>query len=184
MNLSAKLISVVVAVFFVGMVLGAVFGFLLTNSSSTAKNESQAGASYQAGFDAARKLVAESSIGASLKAQENSRNLSGTVTQVGTGTLTVHVAGAIDPFADPAFADRTVIVNGETTITLITAKATDKKTEVGDTRMTIPEFERTPLKAGEIRIGDSVGVFLSEETATLREPTAVAVQVLSRRVAQ
>jgi|CXWL01.1.fsa_nt_gi hypothetical protein len=164
-----------IALLLVGAVIGVFADPYLPASLSNTKKASQAG------FAEAKALVDNSNLGKSIKVQNTSRNLSGKVTKVGSGTFTVHVTNSLDPFADPALSDRTIILNASTTLSLITEKAPAKKTKAGETTTNMPTFERTPIQASDIRVGDSVGVFLSAETVSAKEPIALAVQVLPRK---
>lgn len=130
---------------------------------------------YQSGFAAAKAIVDNSTFGKYLKVQSNSRALSGTVTKVTGTTITMRTVTE-DPFIDPSMRDRTVLLNGSTSLTLITTKNNPKPTS----KVTAPIFERETITATDIRIGDSIGIFLTAETIKATQPTALTVQVLPR----
>ena len=166
--------STAVIALLAGIILGVFVDPYLPASISNAKK------GYQAGFDAAKTLVASSSVGAMFNTPADVRSLSGTVTAIHGDTLTLHV-GVTDPFGDPALADRTVAVDASTTIVRLTipirsgSQATSK-----DAIPTPPLFTQTFVNLSGISIGDPLTVTAAENIAKAEAFTATGIQIQAR----
>ncbi|MHB8913836.1 MAG: hypothetical protein ACYC4I_02390 [Minisyncoccota bacterium] len=139
---------------------------------------------YQAGFNTA-KTLAEKSIGVS---NTDVHTLSGTVSAVSATGFMLHVQ-SMDPFADPALANRSVTVGSATTVIKLVQKdaktlqsemdAFNKATQAGgDVSKIIPPAPVTgvPAKASDIAAGDFVTVIATENISSLAEFSASQVQ--------
>lgn len=146
---------------------------------------------YQAGFNAAKTLVENSSIGALLGDTSTVRLLSGTVTAVNGSGLTLHVDSK-NPFDDPALAFRTVLIGPSTSVVKLVLKdakvyqaelnsyqktQTTAKTSNANPPTLPSPFIQTPAKAADISAGDSVTVIASENVKTLEQFTAQSIQI-------
>ena len=146
--------------------------------------------SYQAGFDAAKKLVQNSSVGNFFATPDEVRSLSGTVTSISGDSLALHIR-SVNPFDDPALADRTVLLNASTTVVKLTAKdpavfqselssftkAVQTKT-VGANAIPSPSpFTSVTVSASSISVGDTINVISSSNVKTLKEFTARGIQI-------
>lgn len=173
-------ISAGVALFLVGgLVAMLVDPYLPTLLSNTKKSEARG---HTLGFAEAKARVDNSTLGQSIKSQSNtstSRTLNGTVTNVGQGKITLNIR-TNDPFADAASSNRTVLVNASTTINLISQKKSTQKITVGGSQMALPSTQITKIPLGDVRTGDIVSTFLTQETLSQPEPTAAVLQVLPR----
>ena len=176
-----------IVILLVGMVLGAVIDPYLPTSISNAKK------GYQAGFDAAREVIKNSSL-AGVLTPSNLRTLSGRVTSVGANQITIHYTPS-DPFADPALADRTILVNSSTNIVKLTqidpkvfqtemaaflkAVETSSSTPTQSTLPSTPPSSSTAVTISltDIKVGDAVTVMASENIGTAKEFTASEIQV-------
>lgn len=168
-----------VALFLVGgLVTMLVDPYLPTLLSNTKKSEARG---HTLGFAEARAKVEANNIGKAIKAQSNSLTISGTITKIGGGKVTIHDNNPVDPFADPALLDRTVIINASTTFRLVSEKAPAKKTKLGDKMISVPIVTQSSILLSDLRVGDSVGIFLSSKTINLPEPTALAIQVTAKK---
>lgn len=169
----------------VGALIGACASYLyLRQAPSGTEN------TYQAGFDAARKLVEESSVGPMLQAASDLRTVSGTVTLVSGNRITIHTQ-SMDPFLDPSLLDRTIIVSGDTKIISLSQK--DQKvvqaemeefmkrvqSGVSMTQTVVaPEpFTRVNVSISDIKVGDMIIVTASENIKTMKEFTASEIQI-------
>lgn len=144
---------------------------------------------YQAGFDAARKLVEQSSVGPMLQVATEVHVLFGTVTTVNGNSITIHTQ-SMNPFDDPSLADRTILVNANTKIyklfqkdpkTMQTEMASFAKTiqsNKSGTLTTPPEpFVRTSTDISSIVVGDILNVTAIENIKTIKEFLASEIQI-------
>ena len=171
----------------VGLIIGAVIGafatpYLPLNNTDNTDN------TYQAGFDAAKKII-ENNLGSVAKTPEDFRTVSGTVSAVSGSGFTLHVQ-SLDPFADPALASRTVLVDSSTTVIKLVPKdsktlqsemdAFVKATQAGGgVSKIIPPTPVTdsPVSVSDIAVGDFVTVIAAENISSLREFSAIQVRV-------
>lgn len=167
--------------FLVGALVGVFSAYSIPfNSANT----------YQAGFSAAKTLVENSSVGRLLGTNANNvYTLSGTVSAVsGTGFM-LHVQ-SMDPFADPALADRTVLVGSSTEVTKLVPKdpktlqsemdAFTKATQAGgDVSKIIPPtpVSSLPSSISDIANGDFVIVTTTEDISSLKTFSVAQVQI-------
>jgi len=179
-----------IALFLVGAVVGVFADPYLPAALSNSQR------SYQSGFDAAKTLVENSSLGVLLGTTSDVRSLAGTVISVDGNKLTLHVKST-NPFDDPALADRTVIVDTSTTVVKLIPrdlkvyqaevdsylKTQGTATSTGATKPTtaLPSaFTQTPASAADIGTGDSIRVLTSENVKTLKEFVASGIQIQSK----
>lgn len=137
--MSVRYIVLSLCIFFVGGVLGA----LITSSSlGNIKKDVQSGigtsqtvdttsSNYQAGFNAARKLVEESSVGNFFKTQDDIRSVSGAVTAIDGNRITIHDESMSNPFDVPNVSDKIVIIDTNTKVSKFVREET--KTPTGET---------------------------------------------------
>lgn len=180
-----KTISLSIAVAFL---IGAVAAMLADPYLPASLSNTQKG--YQAGFDAAKTLVASSSIGNFFQTPADVRMLSGTVTAISGDRVTFRVQPA-NPFDDPTLAERTAIADASTIITVQARK--DQKTYQADisalvgTRITatgtaaalISPFVTTPASLSDIKVGTSINVSATGNIQSSGEFTASAIQIIS-----
>ncbi|KKS27498.1 MAG: hypothetical protein UU88_C0005G0003 [Parcubacteria group bacterium GW2011_GWC1_42_11] len=170
---------------FVGALIGACASyFYLKQAPAGAEN------TYQAGFDAARKLVEKSSVGPMLQATADMRAISGTVTAISGNRITIHTQ-SMDPFLDPSLLDRNIIVSGDTNIISLSQKDQKlmqaemeefmKRVQSGESMtqaVAAPEpFTRTKVSIPDITVGDIVNVTATENIKTIKEFTASEIQI-------
>ncbi|MHB1163222.1 MAG: hypothetical protein ACYCZZ_01710 [Minisyncoccota bacterium] len=167
----------------VGVVIGVFIAPLFTATSNTAS-------SYQAGFDAAKKLVENSSVGGMIQSPTDVRTLSGTVTAVNGTQFTLHTQST-NPFDDPSLSDRTVLTDSSTVVVKLVPKdPTVFQTEMNafikanpvpssaSNSPTPPEpFTRTTVSAATIAAGDTLIVTSAENIKTLKEFSASQIQI-------
>lgn len=176
-----------VGLFLIGATIGFFFYPYLSVSSSTADSAQK---EYQAGFAAARALVENSSLGAMIKTPADIRTLSGTVTANNGNSLTLHVQ-SVNPFDDPALADRSILITASTTVMQrIQKDPTVFKTEVANflknpqgatTTRVLPEnYIFISAKASDIKVGDTVSVIALSNIKLVREFDASAIQILPK----
>ena len=181
-NIGIILISVIIA-FLVGAVaVGFADPYLPASLSNTQRG-------YQAGFDAARTLVENSSLGSFFQTPADVRMLSGTVTAINGNRVTFHTQ-ATNPFDDPTLANRVASIDASTTITTQTRK--DQKTYQADisalvqahtvaastTAAIISPFVTTPASISDIKVGTSINVSAAENIQSSGEFTASAIQII------
>ena len=164
--------STAVIALLAGIILGVFVDPYLPASISNAKK------GYQAGFEAAKMLVASSSVGAMFNTPADVRSLSGTVTAIHGDTLTLHV-GVTDPFGDPALADRMVTIDASTTIVRLTIRPGSPATSK-DAIPTPPLFTQTAVNLSGISIDDPLTVTAAENIATAKAFTATGIQIQAR----
>lgn len=180
---SFKKLALEVSILIVGIVIGAFASFYIYSS-----------ASYQAGFDAAKKIVAESQVGNMLRTPDDIRTISGTVTAINDSRITMH-AQSTDPFEDVSLADRVVLVKDATKIVKISyknvkvfqaemdafTKAVQTAESKGETFTASPPepFTRTSVDIASVAIGDTISVTAEENVKTMKEFTASEIQIQS-----
>ena len=162
--------------FFVGALTGVFSAYSLPfNSANT----------YQAGFNTA-KTLAEKSFGTS---SADARTISGTVSAVSGTGFTMHVQ-SMDPFADPALADRMITVGSSTAVVRLVPKdpklfqsemdAFTKATQAGGdvSKITPPvPLSGSPISLSDIAVGNFVTITAAENISSLKEFSAAQVQV-------
>jgi hypothetical protein len=168
------------------LVIGAVAGALIDPYLPALVSNSKKG--YQAGFNAARTLVLNSSLGAFLQTSNNDvRALAGTVTYINGSFLTLHVK-SLNPFDDPALADRVIVINASTTVTRITQKdpvafqaemAAFLKANAGRAKpATAPvSFTTAAARVSDIKVGDTINVLAFGNVKTVKEFVAHSIQI-------
>ncbi|HVB19965.1 MAG TPA: hypothetical protein VNF51_01590 [Candidatus Paceibacterota bacterium] len=177
---TSKQIILKALIFVVGIIIGALASFYLYSSSS-----------YQAGFNAAKTLVENSSLG-NVSSTTDVHMLLGTVTAVNGDSIRFHIR-SVNPFYDSSLADRTVVVNASTTVTRITPEdpkvyqaeldSLMKTTHTATTstaNLLLTVAAVTSAKASDIKIGDVISVFSTENVKVLEEFTGYSIQILSQ----
>ena len=164
--------------------LGAYIKFAPVDESNT----------YQAGFDAAKKLVEESSIAPMLQTSEDIRSLTGSVTSVEGNRITLHVA-SMNPFEDKNLADRIVVVTADTKILKLTQKdpktfqsemnAFVKKSQDPDTAPSSPPapVNQTEGTVADITSGDFLSITTAENIKSVKEFSASEIRIQPRLTA-
>ena len=145
---------------------------------------------YQAGFDATKKLVLESPMGYIFRTPDDVRSLSGTVTRVDGSSITIHTFST-NPFDDPALADRIITVTKDTKITKISLgdpkvfqaemEAFMKRVQGGKGTPALPPTPPQPttttISISGIAKGDILNVTTAENIKTMKTFTASDIQV-------
>ena len=162
----------------IGAIVGALSDPYLPASLSNAKK------GYQAGFDAAKALVLNSSAGSFFRTPDDVRLLQGTITAIDGNRVTFHV-NSMNPFDDPTLADRTALLGSSIVITKILPK--DPKTYQAE----LASFTKAPQGAtspapfttvaanvANLGVGTTISVTASENIKTLQEFPAAAIQIL------
>lgn len=180
-----KTISLSVVIAFL---IGAVVAMLADPYLPSPLSNTQKG--YQNGFNAAKTLVASSSVGGFFQTPADVRTLSGTVTAISGNRITFHVQSS-NPFDDPSLANRTAIVDASTTVIRLAQKdpvvyqaemdAFTKAQKTATTTGILP----TPTvvasaQASDIKIGDMINVLTLVNVKTLGEFTVRAIQILPK----
>lgn len=132
---------------------------------------------YEEGFNAARKLVEESSLGKMIQSEDDIRFVSGVITTIEGNRVTIHDESIQNPFEKNIPSDRVVVIDQNTQISLYSIEAGTGKTA-------IEKLKTAQIKAGTIaglRIGDLLTVTAAENIKTSIEFTATDVQVAFRR---
>jgi hypothetical protein len=180
-----------VPILIIGIIIGAFAGPYFPFSSSSSS-------SYQAGFNAAKDLVEQSSLGSMLRGSDDVRTLSGTVTAVNGTSIMLHTVSK-DPFADPSLGDRTILVNTSTKIFEFTQKdpkvlqsemaAFTKAAQSGSsvpfkegTQPAVPPapFVQTATDVTSITVGSVLTVTALENIKSMKEFTASEIQIQSQ----
>lgn len=183
-SFSAKQTALGAVILVAGIVIGAVASFYF---------------SYQAGFNAARSLVEQSSLGGFFRVENDVRSVSGTVTAITSDRLTVHSQSVGNPFNEPAISDRTILIAATTKVVRLTAKdsavfqaelaAFTKAAQLSQTTSTMtgtpisppaafPQmFSQTTVSAASIQVGDLVTAITSENVKAAAEFTAQEIQI-------
>ena len=168
-----------IALFLAGSITG-VFAdpYLPPSLSNTEKG-------YQAGFTAARTLVEKSSLGVFFAAAPSDmRTVSGTVTRVASGSVTLHNQAASNPFDEtPALSDRTVLIGANTKIIRLVPK--DAKTIQAETAallkahktQQVAPYTQTVVSISSIKVGDSLVVTAGDNIKTASTFTAVEIRI-------
>ena len=168
-----------------GIMVGAGASFAYLKQVATSE-----GNTYQAGFNAARKLAEDSAVGGIFRAPDDVRTISGTVTAITNNRVSVHVESQ-NPFADPNLADRTIVINTDTKITknipgdikafqaemedFIEASQTDLKTPVAPPRP--PQAKSVTVDTESIAVGDAITVTTSENIKDRKEFSASEIEI-------
>lgn len=139
---------------------------------------------YQKGFDAAEKRVQDSGFGGAFRVPSEVQTLSGTVIAIQGDKLSVRTL-AVDPFADPALNDRTIVITSDTKLIQIVPKdpkvfqnelTVSAKSGVTGKPAPVP-FTEVVITVADIRVGDSFTVTASENIKTAATFTAQEIQI-------
>lgn len=170
-------IGVTVLIFIVGIAVGAFVSFYFYSPSS-----------YQAGFDAARNLVENSSVGGVFRTPDDIRILSGTVTAINGTSITLHTVSN-NPFDDPSLNDRIILVASSTKIFEFTQKdpkvfqsevAAFTKTAQSASSTSPTFFSLTATDLTRIKVGDALSVTALKNIKSVKEFTASEIQIQSQ----
>lgn len=172
-----------IGVFLAGVLIGAGALYLYVGEASMdAEN------TYQAGFDAARKIVEESSIGPMIQATADVRAVSGTITAINGDRIAVRIQ-SMDPFMDPALLDRTIIVAKDTSIVNLSPKDQEvmraemekymKSSQPGTPNLPPDPFTRVNASLSDLAVGGVINVTVTENIKAIKEFTAREIQILS-----
>ena len=174
-----------ISMFVIGILIGSGISFVYFSQSSSREGAS----AYQAGFDAAKKRVENSSFGAIIRTPDEMRVLSGTVTRINGNKIDFHIQST-RPFDEPSLDDRTTTVTSDTKISRLTQKdqkifqsemetfMKNSQTKKGATLATPPEpFSHTPAILADIKVGDVLTVSAEENIKTKKEFTATDIQI-------
>ncbi len=179
-----------IGVLIIGIIIGAGISFAyLKNALTNGQN------SYQAGFNAAKQLVENSSIGSMFRTPTDIRAIGGTVTAVNGNQITFHTQ-SMNPFGSTALNTRTAVVNASTTIVKLTQKDSDvfqaemnkfmKATYINKNisqTITPPEpFISTPITATNIAVGDNITVTATENIKNMKKFLASKIQIQTMTV--
>lgn len=180
---SAFYVIASIGLLLVGAIIGAVVDpYLPVSLSNTQKG-------YQSGFNAARTLVENSSVGKFLATPDDVHTLTGAVTAVSGNRVTIHLQSA-NPFDDPTLADRTIIVDASTTVTkLIPVDPKVLQAEMSNfiattqgtttsTKEPPASFTATDASVASIEVGDSINVSAPENIKSMKEFTASSITIL------
>ncbi len=174
-----------IGMFVIGVLIGSGISFVYFNQSSSREGDS----AYQAGFDAAKKRVEDSSFGAIMRTPDEIKVLSGTVTKVNGNKVDFHIQST-RPFDEPTLDNRTITIVAETKISKLIQK--DQKVfqsemetfikssqiKEGATLATPPEpFSYAPALLADITVGDVLTVIAEENIKTKKEFTATDIQI-------
>lgn len=136
---------------------------------------------YEDGFNDAKKLVEESSLGKMMPIEEDIRFVSGIVTAIADDRVTIHDDSIQNPFEKSVPSDRVVVIDKNTKIALYIIKK-DSKINTTETLQKVREIETKVLGVSELQIGDVLTVIAAENIKTSAEFTATEIQVAPRRV--
>jgi hypothetical protein len=118
--------------------------------------------SYQAGFDAARKLVEESSIGQVFRSPDEVRAVGGTVTAISGNKILIHLNSS-NPFDDPKLLDRTIVIGDDTIITGVVSSV-----DVNNVKMPIT-YMKEDATASDIKIGTYISALTDDDVRSVKE---------------
>jgi hypothetical protein len=184
-NNAFKYVTASVILLLIGTIIGIFIDPYLPASLSNSKK------GYQVGFSAAETLVQNSSLGSFFRTPSTVNALQGTVTSIHGNSLTLHIS-PVNPFDDPAFADRTIRITASTTIFSVVAvdpkvyqaeiaafdkaKVTAPSTKVPSTTITVP------MSLSDVVVGDSVGVIATGDVKTVQEFPVQEIQIFPKAV--
>lgn len=183
---TVRYITVFVAgVIFGGVIAGAVSFVYFNRAIASGAN------TYQAGFDAAKKLVQESEFGGAFRSVDDIRAISGAVIDVSGGNIVIDTKPQ-NLFDDVSLSSRTVIVTENTKITkkvygdvaafqsamdaYIKSMRSGKKTTTEVPRMAEPTYEI--ISISDIKEGASIVVIAREniKSAAIFSASEIIVQ--------
>lgn len=171
----------------VGIIVGAGASFVYFKQAPAPAGTEN---TYQAGFDAAKKLVLESPMGMVFRTPDDVRALSGSVTAVNGDKITIHTQST-NPFADPALTDRTITITADTKIVKLSQKdpkvmqaemAAFMKTMQAGKVTTKPVTPPTPytstvVTSADIAVGATLSVTARENIKNAKEFSASEIQI-------
>lgn len=176
-----------VGIFIVGLFLGIVASFVYLKPVATAPSGEN---TYQAGFNAAKKLVQDSDVGAVFRTPDDIRTIAGVVTAIDGNRIVIHTQSR-NPFDDPALLERLIVVTKDTKITKTSPGDTKafqaemeafiKKTQAGQgaglTSPRPPVPIKTIVDVSSIVEGDTLTVTAGENVKIMKEFSASEIQI-------
>ncbi len=173
-NAPAMYLAAAVGLLLAGAVIGGFVDPYLPASISNAKK------GYQTGFDAAKTLVLNSSVGNFFKTPDDVRALSGTIMAIDQDHITFRLDTG-NPFDDPTLAVRTAISNASTSVTILTFTSQPKaSTSTAAFLVPVASATTTPASMSSLRVGDSIRVIASENIKALREFPVSEIQIMQK----
>ena len=176
----------------IGLLFGAsvVFGYFKFQTNSPSNSIPSGENTYQAGFDAARKLAEDSDVGGVFRTPDDVRTIFGVVTAIAGNRITIQTQSR-NPFDDPALRDRTILVTTDTKITKTLPgdmeafqkemEAFVKKTQEGKGAGLTPPRPPQPIKTAvdvsSIVVGDTLTVTAVENIKNMKEFSAREIQI-------
>ncbi len=179
-----------IGLFIVGVVIGLGLSFVFFKQAPVVPPSDDN--TYEAGFNAAKKLVEESTLGNMIRIPDDIRTFAGTVTAVEGNRITVKGQLSMDPFADPALNDRTIVITKDTKIFKLVQKDMKtfqaeidsfmKKTQKATTGTPSPilppePFMRTSTDVTSIIVGSQLNVTATENIKTVKEFSVSEIQI-------
>ncbi|MDD2766752.1 MAG: hypothetical protein PHH40_03245 [Candidatus Moranbacteria bacterium] len=179
--MSWKSIVVGVFLFLLGGALGST---LVTLRTDTSKNISPSdigtnSPAYQAGFDAAKKMIDESGVNVFFQSQNEKKELSGTVTAIDGDRITFHDNSIKNPFDTAVQRDFTVRTDANTLFIKMTPKDNKVLQELLEQASSMPEnvsvsqeassvptmslYDSVMINKNEIKVESMISVVLAEE---------------------
>lgn len=146
-----------------------------TDLSTVSRNQS-----YEEGFNAARKLVEESSLGKMIQSEDDIRFVSGVITAIEGTRVTIHDESIQNPFEKNIPSDRVVVIDQNTQISLYTMSGDTEKTTL-EMPKKFKTVQTKAVTAAELRIGDLLTVTAAENIKTSIEFSATEIQIVPRR---
>lgn len=146
-----------------------------TDLSTVSNNQS-----YEDGFNAARKLVEESSLGKMIQSEDDIRFVSGVITAIEGTRVTIHDESVQNPFEKNIPSDRVVVIDQDTQISRYTMGDDTGKT-ISEMPKKFKTVQTKVATATELRIGDLLMVTAAENIKTSIEFKATEIQIVPRR---
>ena len=179
----SKTILNITASLLIGIVIGCVF--VIKFDSSFPESISNFKKGYQSGFDKARKLVEDSSIGGFIKKPATDpHTISGTVTSITGDIINIHVSNIENPFEPAGLNDRVVHVDSSTKIVKFTEK--DKASLEKSLSSATPTglYNSTNINISDIKVDDIISVSSLNQINATKEFTASIVYVYPKMFAK
>ncbi|MBU6214471.1 hypothetical protein KGM48_01320 [Patescibacteria group bacterium] len=183
-------ISISLILLVVGGGLGALTSWYLSKPAIAPEcSTAELNQKYQSGFEAAKQLVENSSIGGAFRPATDVRTLTGTVTSVSADRFTLN-SPSVNPFDDQSMNIRTVFFSGTTTIVALIPKdpvAYQKEMDVfvrsarlgTSTPLNAPSSTtEIAKKTADIKVGDAITVIAAENIRSLKEFPADKIEIL------
>jgi hypothetical protein len=148
---------------------------------------------YEAGWSAARKRLADSDIGPIINVQDM-RSVRGVIESIGADRISVRIR-PLDPLADPVLDNRVVLVKNTTKIIRLDRKdvkvfqkemevffANIKKGKTSSEPVRPPDpFIKSAISVADLKVGDRIVALASEDIKVAKEFVATEIQAESGR---